>query len=508
MLRLIDSSLNKFTMYKLTMYYLIALVLGAVALSIAKVISYNPLDILINAFVAFFLSYFVNKIFAGFFKAVTNNESAYISGLILMLIIPISFPRNIFFLIAACVLAMASKYLATIEKQHIFNPAAVSVLAFSLISDHIATWWIGTPAMLPFVIVGGILLARRIQRMQMVLTFFATFFIVTGLFAIFQGGVESILNVWKAGTFHTALFFLGFVMLTEPLTSPSTEKYRQWYAILVAILFASPNLKLFGLALAPEVALCIGNVFSYIVNPKYRLVLPFVRGTFFANTGVFAFAPSMPIKFIPGQYMEWTLPHPKTDNRGNRRYFSIASSPTEKEIILTVKFYNPSSSYKKKLQTLKPGDSIIAASLSGDFVLPKNLSNPLVFIAGGVGIAPFRSMIKYIIDNKLSVNIVLFYANRTADEIAFNDVFTEAENYGVKTIYTLTDQAKVPANWLGEKDYVTPGLIQKYVTDYKNSLYYLSGPQLMIESYETMLMDMKISNKQIKHDFFPGYSET
>lgn len=507
-MRFLDTYLNKVTMYRLTLYYLFFLIGAAVVLSFFGILKYNPLDILIDTGVALGASYIANKFFAKFVGAVTNSESALITGLILVCIIPLAFPRNILFLGAASVLAMLSKYIATIEKQHVFNPAAVSVLAFSFLSDHIATWWIGTPAMLPFVLVGGLLLARKIQRGKMITAFFLTYFFITGIVAFFQTGFLSVATVWNAGIYHTALFFLGFVMLTEPLTSPPRARLRGYYAALVAILFATPNFNFFGISLAPEMALCIGNIFSYLVSPKYRFVLPLSFKQFFANTGIFAFVPSMPVKFIPGQYMEWTLPHENTDSRGNRRYFSIASSPTEKELLLAVKFYDPSSSYKKRLKELGQKDSIVASSLAGDFVLPKRLNEPIVFIAGGVGIAPFRSMIKYIIDNKLQANIILIYANRTADEIVFQDIFQEAEKYGVKTVYTLTDTKHLPPNWQGEKGYVTEELIKKYVPDFKDTIFYLSGPQLMVERYHALLRSMQIKRSHIKQDFFPGYSET
>lgn len=494
-------------MYKLTLYYLLALVAAAALLSVFGLLSYHPLDIAIDLITALVFSYLSNKIFAQFFGAVTNTESALITGLILLLIVPIAFPRNILFLAAACVAAMASKYFATIDKQHIFNPAAVSVLAFSMISDHIATWWIGTPVMLPFVFVGGLLLARKIQRGKMVSIFFLTYFGVVGLFAFFQGGVKPVIDTWLAGIQHTALFFFGFVMLTEPLTSPSTEKLRRYYAAFVAILFATPNLKLLGLALTPEMALCAGNVYSYIVNPKYRLVLPLVWKKFIGNTGVFAFALSSPIKFVPGQYMEWTLPHHNTDSRGNRRYFSIASSPKEKELLLTVKFYSPSSTYKKQLQNLNKGDTIIAASLAGDFALPKDPKKKVVCIAGGVGIAPFRSMIQSLIDTQSQRDIVVFYANRTVDEIVFGEDLQKAQANGVRTIYTVTNTKQIPTNWTGEKGYVTGDMIQKYVPDFMDRIFYLSGPQMMVESSKEMLQKIGIPARHIKQDFFPGYNE-
>ena len=507
MLRFIDFYLNKITMYQLTLWILRCFVGAAVIFSFLGILHYNPIDLLINALVAVLISDWSNKILAKIFKAQTNTESATITALILCLIIPPPFPRNIVFLIGACVLAMLSKYIVTIEKQHIFNPAAVSVAAFYFLTDHFATWWIGTPSMMLVVLIGGLLLTRKIQRGKMLTVFFLIYFVVTGIVALFQGGVMSIATVWNAGIYHTALFFFGFIMLTEPITAPSRENLRKIYAVIVALLFASPNISIFGFSVTPEIALCAGNIFSYFSSPKYRLALPLSWSRFFANTGVFSFVPVTSVKFLPGQYMEWTLPHEKTDTRGNRRFFSIASSPTEKELLLTVKFYDPSSSFKKKLQSLRPSETISATALSGDFVLPKDITKPLVFLAGGVGIAPFRSMVKYIIDKNLQTNIILFYTNRTVDEIVFQDVFEQAKNHGIKTVYVLTDTQKVPLNWQGEGGRVTREMIQKHVPDFATRTFYLSGPKPMVDAYGDLLSSMKIAKSHIKQDFFPGYNE-
>ena len=153
------------------------------------------------------------------------------------------------------------------------------------------------------------------------------------------------------------------------------------------------------------------------------------------------------------------------------------------------------------------GQSIIASQVAGDFTLPKDLKKPLVFIAGGVGIAPFRSMIQYLLDKQLQSNIVLFYSNRTANEILFSDTFQKAEKNGVKTIYTLTDVNNIPSDWEHEKGYITEAMIKQNVGDYYQSTFYISGPQLMVQNFEKLLLGMKIKKGNIITDFFPGYAE-
>ncbi len=506
-MKYIDKFLNQITMYRLTLYYLIGLVGIAVVFSFFGILSFNPFDILISTTIALFFCLIFNYVFAKMFKAVTNVESVFITALILVLIIPVKFPLNATFFMLASALAMGAKYVVTIEKRHIFNPAAVAVAAVALLSsDHAATWWVGTPAMLPFVLIGGLLLMRKIQRERLILVFLLTYFIMIIFPAWYRH--EAILFTLKQSTFQSALFFFAFVMLTEPLTSPSTKKLQSYYAIITAILFATPQLRLFNFALTPELALCIGNIFSYVVSPKYRLELVLKEKIAVSKTTyIFTFEHVDNVNFIPGQYMEWTLPHTHADSRGNRRYFSLASSQQEENIMLMVKFYDNPSSYKKTLMKLKPGEKIIAADLAGDFVLPKDTSKPLVFIAGGVGIAPFRSMIQHIVENNLQVNIVLLYANRYAEDIAFAELFEKAKKNGVQTLYVLTSKEAVPHNWQGLVGHVDEATITQTIPDYMTRLFYLSGPQLMTQSFIDVLHKAGVHEKNIKHDFFPGYAE-
>jgi len=507
-MHMIDSFLNKITMYRLTLYYLIGLLVAAVILSFFHFLSFNPLDIVINSLLAVIVCWSTNLLIAKLLRAVINAESAIITGLILALIIPISFPQNAAFFIVASAVAILSKYFVTIEKRHIFNPAAVSVLAIALLSpSHQAIWWIGTPEMLPYVVIGGFLLMKKMQRETMIITLSLVYFLCITTAGVFHGRSGStLLTLWNVSVSHSAFFFFAFVMFTEPLTTPPTKKLQNYYAALVAFLYATPQLRLFSFAITPEMALCIGNIYSYIVSPKYRLELVFdSKETIDKNIAVFTFGGVKTFNFIPGQYMEWTLPHEHMDDRGNRRYFSIASSPNEKNVLLLIKFYNPSSSFKKALLALDKGETIIANALAGDFVLPKDLQKPLVFMAGGIGVAPFRSMIKHIVETKLQANIMLLYSNKTADEIVFSDIFSQAQKFGIKTVYTLTDREAIPENWEGEKGRISEEMITKHIPDFLERTFYLSGPSLMIDSYKQLLKTLHVSSKNIKTDYFPGY---
>ncbi len=511
MTQYIDNLLNKITMYKLTLYYLIFLIAAAVLLSFFKLLSYNPIDIIISSSVAVVVSYISNIIFAKFFKASTNIESVFITALILSLIIPVKFPGNIIFIISASGLAMASKYLLTIEKRHIFNPAAVAVAAIALLSpEHTATWWVGTPIMLPFVLTGGLLVVRKIRREEMVFNFFFAYFIIVAFGAFIDThSIIGVLSKWEFGILHSALFFFAFIMFTEPLTSPSTEDKRTYFAYFIALLYTTPMIRFLPLAFSPENALVLGNVLSYFVSPNYRLDLYLkLKRQLSPDTFEFIFKTPRKVSFIPGQYMEWTINHPNSDSRGNRRYFSISSSPTEEDLAITVKFYVPSSSYKKELTSLTENKKVVAASLAGDFTIENDLNEPLVFIAGGVGIAPFRSIIKYILDKNLRVNIILIFANRTKEDIIFSDIFEKARPNGVNTVYVLTDKEKLPLGWQGLSGHLTEDSIRSTVPDFSKRIFYISGPQLMVQNFEKILISIGVKKNKIITDFFPGYSET
>lgn len=502
-----DKWLDKITMYRLTLYYLIGLTFVAAFFGVFNLIPFTPTDIGMSLLAAVVVSGIANAVFAKIFRAITNIESVFITAIILVLIIPAQFPANLPFIALASVLAMASKYLLTIDKQHIFNPAGIAVMAIPFLFPNFnATWWIGSPLLMPFVVIGGFLLIRRIRREQMVGWFFIAYFtaVIASSF-LYANSFGALIKTLQFSILSSPVWFLGLVMLTEPLTSPSNERMRNIYGVIVGFFAASTQLKPFGIVMTPETALAVGNVFTLIVNPWYRLVLPLkkvVRLT--PDTFAFIYEKSKDFVFRPGQFMEWTLPHKKVDERGNRRYFTIASSPTERELIIGVKYYNPISSFKVALLKATSAKKIIAAQLAGDFVLPKK-QEPMVFIAGGIGITPFRSIVKYIVDKKIKSDIVLFYSNKREEDIVFADVFEEARKFGVKTIYTLTEKEFVPANWQGRVGYVNEQMLVREIPDYLDRKFYVSGPQLMVQALEKTLGVMGLPKNKIVTDYFPGF---
>jgi ferredoxin-NADP reductase len=153
-----------------------------------------------------------------------------------------------------------------------------------------------------------------------------------------------------------------------------------------------------------------------------------------------------------------------------------------------------------------PGSPVLSGSIAGDFTLPRNKDKKLVFIAGGIGVTPFRSMVKYLHDKKEMRDVVLMYSNRSEAEIAYRDVFDAAAQagIGIKTVYTLTDAG--PQSWRGERGYIDSAMIQRQVPDYRDRTFYISGPQSMVDTFKKTLRQMGVARWNIRTDYFPGFA--
>src|SRR5581483_5554625 len=468
MRKTLDRLLDRITMYRLLLYYLIGLVLAAIGLSAAGDLHFTAMSIIESVVILLVTCLVANKVFAAIFHAPANFESTYITALILALIITPpsgSVPENITFLLAASGLAIASKYILTVNKKHIFNPAAIAVALTAMGPHQSASWWVGTAAMLPFVLIGGLLLIRKIHRERMVYTFFSTTLLATAVYSLLSG--TSALSAIDKTITTSAMFFLGFVMLTEPLTTPPTRAKQTWYAMLMGALFP-PQFHLLRTYSTPELALVAGNLFSFLISPRVKLFPTVTKKIRITPDSVdFVFKPNRKLSYQPGQYMEWTLPHKGRDSRGDRRYFTLASSPTEQDIRIGVKFYKKGSSYKNSLLKLTPDTAIVADHISGDFTMPKNKKLKLAFIAGGIGITPFRSMVKYLDDKKESRDAILLYSARTKDDFAYTGVFEQARSsLGIKTIYAITGKDEPLFSDHARHGRINAEMIQHEIPDY------------------------------------------
>ncbi|HVY72873.1 MAG TPA: hypothetical protein VG984_02400 [Candidatus Paceibacterota bacterium] len=488
----VDAFLNRITMYRLVLYHLTVLFIVSCIYSLFGVLSYSLLNILFSAVIILAVCWAANEAGARLFNVTANVESVYITGFILALIMTPVAPSNFhgaLMLALAAFVAMASKYILTLSNKHIFNPAALGVAVTGIVFGSYASWWVGgNLALMPFVLVGGLLIVRKIQRFDMLAVFAVVALAGISIEFLPLSPLSTIQDIFV----HSSLLFMGTVMLTEPLTSPPSRLHRCIYGALVGFFFI-PHIHIGSFYTSPELALVIGNVYAYFTSPNSRRMLTLVETKRIAeNVYDFTFAPDKPLVFRAGQYLEWTLGHIPSDSRGNRRYFTIASAPTEKELHLGIKTYDPSSSFKKALLAMQPGDKIFVGQLSGEFTLPKNPNQKLAFIAGGIGVTPFRSMVQHMIDTKDERNAVLLYSTKSPAEVAYKEVFDDAEKLlGMKTYYT---------NSL-DKD-----ALMREVPDYRERMFYLSGPRGMVVAFEKTLKQLGVPSHKIKIDFFPGFA--
>lgn len=192
------------------------------------------------------------------------------------------------------------------------------------------------------------------------------------------------------------------------------------------------------------------------------------------------------LHFYPGQYLDVE----------NTRSFTISSSPTEDFLMITTK--TGFSTFKKALENLKTGDTIITSHPAGTFTLDE--STPAVFIAGGIGITPFRSMIKYAVDQKIPTKITLIYSNSDS-----NFLFKKELNIWQKQLTDLTIHYIVTSQ-SGCLD--QERLLKLNPKSYPlNPIYYLAGPPKMVDSFENLLTGLGIDEVNIRYDRFDGYIE-
>lgn len=504
-LKYIDSLLNSITMYKLVLYCLIALSALSIVFGFTGILPFSGIAFAFLLILLLAVCYLTQQVFDRLFHAVSNSESYLITAFILFFILsPILSLTDVFVTMAVGVIAIASKFVLAVDKKHIFNPAAIAVLIAGLFGFGNGIWWVGSAVMLPFVYMVGFLVVRKIRRFQLLFSFIVCALLSTILFNIRNGlTIDQSLSFIN---FSSPLIFFGTIMLTEPATTPPRKKRYMTYAAFVGILFGA-QFHIGPFFASPELALVIGNIFSYIMSPKKKLFLHLSKmNKLSQNVYEFVFVKNNAFSYLPGQYLEWTVPHTHVDLRGNRRYFTIASSPTENTIKLGVKISEKGSSFKKALVNLPTSTTVIGGQLAGDFVLPENKSKKLVFIAGGIGITPFRSMIQYLIDTNEKRDIVLFYTSSTPQEFVYGDILTEAEKkLGIKTIYVITNPKNAPGNWKGSIGYLSQGLLKQTVPDFKERVYYLSGPNSMVEGYKKLLHEVGIPLHKIVTDYFPGF---
>jgi ferredoxin-NADP reductase/nitrite reductase/ring-hydroxylating ferredoxin subunit len=221
--------------------------------------------------------------------------------------------------------------------------------------------------------------------------------------------------------------------------------------------------------------------------------------------------------YTAGQFAFFDIGGVYNDPKGPIRHFTISSSPTEDFIMITTRIRD--SPYKQRLSTLEEGSKVKVRGPEGQFVLHEDYSKPAVFLSGGIGVTPFRSMLKYATDKQLPVKIIMFDSNRNRSNILFRKEFDDwaDRNKNLKIMYTISEDevleheqssSAAKNDWKGEYGRIDKAMILKYVDSniLDSSIFYICGPPSMLKAMQTLLQtEIGIPKERIKVEEFTGY---
>ena len=497
-LRPIESLTNNLTMYVTTILALLAIVGTTLVLSLIGELGFSPLALLATLATILTSTYVVNHLFAWTFSTKPNRASGLITALILYLTLaPGDDLIELFKIALVGAIAMASKYVLVWRGRHIFNPAAVALTLGTVLGLSAAFWWVATPLLLPIVLIAGLIIVTKTRRYAMVGVFLCVALVISALVALSTG--YPVLDALTLDVLSGPLVFFAAVMLTEPLTSPSTMRPQLAYASLTGLLYSAQ----IPWVSTPSVALLVGNAFSFIFGQRGAVLLDVQQVQKIAPATYELLAkPKRPLHYTAGQYIELSLPHDREDSRGTRRIFSFASAPEEEMVRVTTKVSDShASSFKQAFVALKPGTILRASYVGGDFVLPAD-GAPVVFIAGGIGITPFRSMLTHMITTADRRSINVLYIAKTQEDLLYAPLLSKAQE--MLSAQVIPILANPPDTWSGEHGQLTQKMLARHIPDIATATVYISGPPSLVDAVRSQFIgDYK--PKRIVTDYFSGY---
>lgn len=483
----IDQQLGGITMYRSVLYALLGLSLSATVLMVVGVINtITPLSFIASVIVAVGVSYGSNRLFGWLFSVRPHAESAIITGLILALLFTppvtaLGFAK--LGLVAA--IAMASKYIIAPRGRHIFNPAAVAIVIASVGGLAYAGWWVSTAPMIPVIAAVAALMLYRTKKVRVGLVFIGTSLVALALHSV--SPADALIS-WP-------ILFVAGIMLTEPLTLPPRAKQQYVVAALVAFLMAQP-IHYWEISMTPALALVIGNLVGWWFGQRGRIKLRYAGKKQLGDSTYELRFDVSGLKFVPGQYIELTLPHAKADGRGSRRIFSIVGEPGDEQISIGTKIPARPSSFKRALMNLKTGDVVDATRVAGDFVLPDDDKKPVVLIAGGIGVTPFVS---YALSTERPLQLI--YGVSKLSELSFVD---QLRHHAGDVTVVSKDGGKLPdAEWKCVHGSLDESVLSELIDVSASPVVYISGPPTMVASVSAVVRSLGV--KDIKVDEFSGY---
>jgi ferredoxin-NADP reductase len=208
----------------------------------------------------------------------------------------------------------------------------------------------------------------------------------------------------------------------------------------------------------------------------------------------FIFTPEEPLVWKAGQFMHVMLPHADADDRGAERWFTIASAPFEQRPMITTRIASDKgSTFKRTLHAMQQGSSVEMDYVDGDFTVEDTTKN-YIFIAGGIGITPFHSILKEADHAGVALNVTLIYANRDRHVVYKNELEAFAQKNPNIKIHYITNPARIDE-----------AAVRALVSDLAAPSFYISGPEPMVKSLQEVLIGMSVPAEHIKIDDFPGY---
>lgn len=501
MRRVLDRATGAIPMYKLVAVFLIAITALAFALSLVGQLSQAPLELLASLLVAVGFTVPTGMLAARSVTRQFHLESSVITGLLIFMIMePTTDPVALGGIALAGIVASASKYLIAVRGRHILNPAAAGTFVVGITGIAYPVWWIGTPYLQPVIIIGAMLVLYRTRRLAMG----ATFVVLAGAISVSASliGGSTLADALGFALLSSALVFFAGFMLSEPLTLPPRGWQRVVVAVIAALVFAVPFNS--GYLNKYLLALLIANLVAFAFGQRRGIRLSYLgRSQVGAATFELAFQPSRPVRFVPGQYMELTIPHRRADFRGTRRYFSISSAPgDDAPITFAITVPSKSSSFKQALLDLQPGAIVHGTGVGGDFSLPRDATQPLLLVAGGIGITPFASQLAHASARGEKRDVVVAYSTSSSGELPYRAAL---ENSGARVVlYSPEAPATLPAGWLyGGSGRVTGERLAAAIPDLAGRRAYVSGPPALVNDLRSALRSQGVT--RVHTDHFSGY---
>jgi len=239
--------------------------------------------------------------------------------------------------------------------------------------------------------------------------------------------------------------------------------------------------------------------------PKYETALA-RNETVAEGTMAFHFAKPANFTFKPGQSMNVSLiDPPETDAKGNARTFSIVSAPHEAELVVATRMRD--TAFKRVLKAMPAGGRVALRGPAGLFTLDPADARPAVFLAGGIGVTPFVSMLRDAAQSGLERDLWLFYSNRRPEDAAFLDELAALpkRNPQLHFVGTMVEMDKSSRPWSGERGFLDRAMLERHLKSVAGKVYYVAGPPGLVEAMQKMLTGAGVSEEAIHTDEFFGY---